>query len=123
MTKSNGSDLNKVPVFIPRNIMSVWGDYQVQDGHLAGLGFGLGVRYIGFTYGDNANVLKVPGFALVDAAISYDMSRLGPNFEGWRFVVNAANLFDNKYVSECSSSTSCLYGLRRTVLASLRKTW
>jgi iron complex outermembrane receptor protein len=123
VTKSNAGDVGKVPLFVPRHLGAVWGDYQFPEGKLAGLGLGLGVRYIGFTFGSTDNSLKVPGYTIVDAAVSYDLPDMGPNLSGWRVGVNVANLFDKTYVSECSSSTNCLYGLRRTVLATLRRSW
>ena len=33
---------------------AIWGKYTWQDGPLAGLGLGAGVRYVGETYGDNS---------------------------------------------------------------------
>ena len=119
VTKSNDVDLGKAPLGIPRNMASLWGNYIIGDGTLNGLGFGLGVRYIGQSYGDAANTLTVPSFTLVDAALSYELGSLGPRLRCLRLAVNATNLLNKEYVSECTNA-NCLYGLRQSILATLR---
>ena len=120
--QSNDVDLGKVPVGIPENMASIWGDYTFRDGVLNGFGFGFGARYIGHTWGDEANTELIPAYTLVDAALHYDFSHLGPQWRGYEFQLNAKNLFDKVYVSECNN-TNCVYGLRRSVLATLRYRW
>lgn len=122
VTKAGDASRGKIPVNVPRNIASLWGDYVVQRGALAGFSFGAGVRHVGATFGDNFNTLRVPGHTLFDATVSYDMGALSRTLVGWRLAINASNLFDKRYVSECTND-NCLYGLRRAVLASLRYTW
>ncbi|HEY0182522.1 MAG TPA: TonB-dependent siderophore receptor, partial [Rhodopila sp.] len=123
VTKSTSGNLGKVPVNVPRQLASLWSDYTVQNGKLTGLGLGGGVRFVGTTFGDTANTLRVPSYALFDAALTYDFAGVSPRLKGWRLAVNASNLFDKQYVSECSNTAYCLYGLRRTVLANLRFRW
>ncbi len=38
--------------------------------------------------------------------------------KGARFAINATNVFDKTYVSECTND-NCLYGLRRGIQATL----
>lgn len=114
--------LGKVPTGLPEHTASLWGDYTIEDGPLAGLGFGAGVRYVGSTYADTANTIKVPDFTLVDAAIRYDFGRLKPELEGLRLAVNATNLFNKHYYSTCSA-TSCNEGYGRTVMGTLSYRW
>lgn len=114
--------LGKVPTGLPEQMASIWGDYTVQDGPLAGLGFGAGLRYVGSTYADTANTIKVPDFTLVDAAIRYDFGKLRPELKGLRLAVNATNLFDKRYYSSCSSS-SCNEGYGRAVIGTLSYRW
>ncbi|GAA4256774.1 TonB-dependent siderophore receptor [Azospirillum formosense] len=123
VTKSNGADRGKRPVAVPTHSAAAWGDYTVQDGPLAGLGGGVGLRYVGFTYGDPANSFKVPAHTLVDAALRYDLSYLNPQLQGIQAAINASNLFDKEYVAACSRATNCYYGLRRTVIGSLKYSW
>ncbi len=127
VTQSTDIDLGKVPTWIPRNIGAIWADYTFRDGQLNGFGVAAGVRYTGQTWGDPGNtVLDVPAYTLVDAAIHYDLVNLDPRLKGMRFSVNATNLFDKVYVSECTVQlldNACVYGLRRQVLATLRYRW
>jgi iron complex outermembrane recepter protein len=92
VTKSTpeSDDLGKVPINVPRNLASVWADYTVQNGPGAGLAFGGGVRFVGDTYGDPENTLKVAPYTLFDAALSYDLSKLKPNLKGLTASLNLA---------------------------------
>lgn len=112
--KSTAPDLGKRPMTLPKHMASLWGDYAVPHGPLAGIDVGLGVRYTGESYGDQANTFTVDGHTVFDAEIGYE-------FDGYRLAVNASNLLDKEYVTSCWGS--CYYGPRRTVLASLRYRW
>lgn len=117
VTRSNGADLGKRPVNVPRQMASLWGDYTFQEGSpVSGLGFGGGVRYLGDRYGDGANTLLSRPVGLVDAAVRYDFGK-------WRLSVNGKNLFDRVTVASCSSAVSCFYGERRTVIGGLTYRW
>ena len=127
VTKSTDIDLGKVPTWVPRDIAAVWADYTFHNGALNGFGLAAGVRYTGQTWGDSGNVLlDVPSYTLVDAALHYDLAGLDPRLKGMRFSINATNLFDKTYVSQCTVQlldNACVYGLRRQVIASLRYRW
>lgn len=109
--------------FVPRNQAAVWADYTVQEGPLAGLGVGAGVRYRGSVFGDLANTQETKGFVLVDAALRYDLGRLNPSLKGADLSFNVANLFDKKYVINCLSAQACYWGAERTAYANLRYRW
>lgn len=108
--------IGTVPTNTPRQLTSLWGDYTFQDGALRGFGFGGGVRYVGSSFADQANLLSVPSFTLFDAAVHYE-------WDGWRVGLNALNLGDKTYVSSCSTATACFYGDRRRVTASVGYRW
>jgi iron complex outermembrane receptor protein len=123
VTESNiPNATGKTPLYIPAHVASLWGDYTIPRGNLAGFGFGAGIRYIGKTYGNDDNTLSVPDYVLVDAALYYDLAYLSESMRGWKVAVNASNLFDKEYVSECTND-NCLYGMGRTVLATVRYGW
>ncbi|MCP3405131.1 TonB-dependent siderophore receptor [Bradyrhizobium sp. CCGB01] len=123
VTKTNtAAQLGKHPVGFPTNSASVWADYTFRGGALDGFGLSGGVRYIGELPGNTANTFYVPDVTLVDAAIHYDFSALGPMFKGYSAQVNATNLFDKTYVTYCQD-IGCYYGLRRNVIATLRYRW
>lgn len=122
-TKSNSSNLDKVPVGIPRNTASLWADYTLRDGLLGGLQVGGGVRYIGGSYGDTSNSFMTSSATLLDLGVRYDLGRASPRLRGWTVSVNASNLLDKKYIASCSGDTFCLWGQGRLVLASLKYQW
>ncbi|MHA3790640.1 TonB-dependent siderophore receptor [Sphingomonas sp. YL-JM2C] len=110
VTRSNGTDLGKTPINRPRHVGSLWGDYTQRTGWASGLGLGLGVRYVGKSYGDALNTFEVPEVWLADAALHYTLD------QRWRFSITATNLLDKKYVGQCGSATTCYYGYRRSVI-------
>ena len=69
---------------------SLWTTYEIQRGGLQGLGFGLGLFYVGERAGDNANTFEVPSYLTTDAAIFYKRDRL-------RAAINIKNLFNVEY--------------------------
>jgi iron complex outermembrane receptor protein len=98
---------------------SLLADYTFQTGALAGLGGGLGMRYLSSSQGDptnnvgpGANVYNSGDVTLYDALLHY-------NYEKWRVSVNGSNIFDKIYVQRCTSAADCFYGLRRTVMLTL----
>ncbi|MCJ2126441.1 TonB-dependent siderophore receptor [Methylobacterium sp. J-077] len=108
--------IGKTPVNIPENLASLFADYTIQVGDWRGFGFGGGVRYVGRSFADVANTLKVSEYLLFDAQVHYD-------YQNWRFQVNATNLADRRFVSSCQSETSCFYGDGRRVLAKVSYKW
>jgi iron complex outermembrane recepter protein len=98
----------------PRHKASVFADYTFQTGMLAGFGAGVGYRYISSTFGDAANLWRDPGYGLVDMVVHYDIAK-------WRFSVDASNLFDKRYISQCSSEIDCFYGLSRKVVGTITR--
>ncbi|WP_159588355.1 TonB-dependent siderophore receptor [Chelativorans xinjiangense] len=106
-----------VPYGVPHHRASLWADYTFRSGRLEGLGFGAGVRYIGSSYGDDANSFKVPAATLVDAAVHYD-------WKDFQFKLNVSNLFDKKYVATCyAESNGCFYGESRKISGSVKYRW
>ncbi|MFN7026064.1 MAG: TonB-dependent siderophore receptor [Pseudorhizobium sp.] len=102
----------------PNHVASLWGHYLIESGPLSGLGLGAGVRYIGESYGDDANTFKSGSRTLVDAAVSYDFGYRNPNLQGLSLQVNAKNVFD-KQEAICTSG-NCYWDEGRTVYGSLR---
>jgi len=113
------STLGNALPFVPQHQASLWTYYQFHTTALQGFGIGAGVRYIGKSYGDAANVYRVPAATLFDAALSYDLAKSPLQLRGVKVAVNATNLFDRRYVSTCISATGCYYGSRRTVLGTV----
>ncbi|MEH2081794.1 MAG: TonB-dependent receptor, partial [Nostoc sp.] len=74
----------------PRHSASLWTTYQLQRGDLKGLGFGLGVYYVGDRAGDLANSYDIPSYLRFDSSIFYRR-------DNWRAQLNFRNLFDTEY--------------------------
>ncbi|MBD9459745.1 TonB-dependent siderophore receptor [Pseudomonas sp. PDM05] len=108
---------------VPRHTASAWADYTFRDGHLKGFGVGAGARYVGSSWGDTANTLKVPGYTLFDAAVHYDIPNLANLKDNLRLALNATNLANKEYVASCYSYSWCWYGSQRTVQASATYQW
>lgn len=117
----NSKDLDpalvgKTPTNTPQMLASGWADYTFKDGPLAGFGFGGGVRYVGSSWADTANTLEVPAVVLGDLALHYE-------WQNWRTALNVINLTDKIYVASCAAASSCFYGDRRRVTASVSYKW
>ena len=51
---------------------------------------------------------------LWDATLHYNVNL-------WVMQLNFSNLFDEEYVSRCSSDAQCFYGLRRVITATVTR--
>jgi iron complex outermembrane recepter protein len=78
------------PANVPEHSGSLWTTYEIQNGDLQGLGFGLGLFFVGERQGDNQNTFELPGYVRTDAAVYYQR-------DNWRAAVNVRNLFDINY--------------------------
>lgn len=107
----------------PRHSASAWLDYRLGSGALQGMQLGMGVRYLGSTWGNPANTFKVPAATLVDLAASYDMSLLSSSLDGAVLSLNVSNLANKKYVASCTSDMYCFIGQDRVVTATMSYRW
>ncbi|WP_186375972.1 TonB-dependent siderophore receptor [Hyella patelloides] len=76
----------------PENSASLWTTYQLQQGNLQGLGFGLGFNFVGEREGDLENSFKLDSYFLTNAAVFYERNN-------WRAGLNFKNLFDVDYIA------------------------
>lgn len=107
---------------VPRHMASLWAHYTMpEDGALAGLGFGAGVRFTGESYGNDANSMKNKARAFVDASIDYDFAAIDKDFAGLKLQVNATNLFDRQ--DAVCSAGFCYRDQGRTIIGSLKYSW
>ncbi|MEO1349769.1 MAG: TonB-dependent siderophore receptor [Cyanobacteria bacterium J06635_15] len=90
------TDDNDIPVGnrlinAPEHSASLWTTYEIQQGDLEGLGFGIGFNFVGERAGDLANSFEVDDYFLTNAGIFYRR-------DNWRFALNARNIFDVDYI-------------------------
>ncbi|NBF12808.1 TonB-dependent siderophore receptor [Pseudomonas sp. Fl4BN1] len=104
------------PFNVPEHTASLWADYSFKSGELKGLGFGAGARYVGSSFGDDANTLRVPGYTLFDAMARYDL-------ESWRLQLNGSNLLNNSYATCQNGEFRCNYGNPRALTATVAYSW
>ena len=105
------------PTQAPKHMASLWGDYAFNEGALDGLRLGAGVRYVGYSWADAENTMKVPSYTLFDASVGYDLSKVG--IKGVDVRVNANNLTNESYVATCASLSFCYMGEERNVSATV----
>jgi iron complex outermembrane receptor protein len=103
------------PQQTPQHMASLWAHYRLRGGAPDGWGLGAGVRYVGSTWGNLPNTVKVPGYTVADAALHYD-------WKNARFALNVHNLFDKEYVGSAFFGFAS-WGAARTVKASLAWRW
>lgn len=115
VTRSNAGNEGLRPVATPEHLGSLRGDYELREGALAGLGFGLGLRYQGASPGDDLNSFESDAYTLLDAGLHYQ-------WRGVRLALDAQNLTDKTYVAACQSG-ACFYGVARTVTGSVAYRW
>lgn len=88
-----------------------------------GVGIGGGIRYNGYTFGDNANSFKVPSFVIGDMQVHYDLKNSFPTINSTLLQLNITNVADKKYVVACASKVNCFYGTRRVIMGQVRAQW
>lgn len=92
---------------------SLWTTYDIQRGNLKGLGFGLGLYYVGDRFGDLANSYILPSYFRTDAALFYRRNN-------WRAALNFKNIFGVEYFEGSDSSRNQIQpGAPLTVIGSL----
>ncbi|MCY1282630.1 Ferrichrome outer membrane transporter/phage receptor [compost metagenome] len=116
-SKSLDGNQGNTPNQAPKHMASVWADYFFNAGPLDGLSVGGGARYVGETWADKENTLRVPDYTLLDARIGYDLGRVG--LKGLDVSLNANNLLDEDYVASCYSLDFCYFGEKRNVTATV----
>nr|WP_249815979.1 TonB-dependent siderophore receptor [Bradyrhizobium sp. 138] len=116
MVTQDPVNVGKAPVTVPLNRASLWSDYTLQTGPLAGLQFGGGIRYVGATWGDDANTFKVGSATALDALVAYTR-------DNWRLSLNVTNLADTRYVAACYGLSGCMYAEGRKAIGKLTYRW
>ncbi|NJK53707.1 MAG: TonB-dependent receptor [Leptolyngbyaceae cyanobacterium SU_3_3] len=112
ITKDNTFPVGNRLANVPTNQASLWTTYEIQQGNLKGLGFGLGLFYVGERQGDLANSFQIDGYLRTDAALYY---RRG----GLRTALNIRNLFDTDYIGFGNSSTFIQRGVPFIITGSI----
>jgi len=97
---------------IPKHSFNLWTTYELQSGELQGLGFGVGLFYVGARQGDLVNSFELPSYLRTDAAIFYRQGQL-------RAALNFRNLFDVDYFAAAQNRNRVFRGDPFTVLGTI----
>lgn len=92
VTKDNTIPVGARMAGVPLHTFSAWTKYTIQDGPLAGLGFGLGATYYSSQDGDRGYTtdFELPAYTLWQAALYYTRGPFSAR-------LNVTNLFDEEY--------------------------
>ncbi|WP_421654597.1 TonB-dependent siderophore receptor [Leptothermofonsia sp. ETS-13] len=112
VTESNDTPTGLRTALVPYNAASLWTTYEIQTGDLKGLGFGLGLFYVGDRPGDFDNSYELPAYLRTDAAIYY-------KHNNWRAAINIKNLANVRYFESVNFGRSTIQpGAPLTVVGS-----
>ncbi|MBP5971844.1 TonB-dependent receptor [Brasilonema sp. CT11] len=103
ITKDNDLAVGNLLDNVPKHRFNLWTKYEIQSGRFKGLGFGLGLFYVGERQGDLENTFTLPSYFLTEAAIFYKQDR-------FRAAVNFKNLFDVDYFESALNRNNLFYG-------------
>jgi len=117
LVSGNLDNKGNSPTQAPKQMLSLWADYNFHQGALDGLRLGGGVRYVGYSWVDAENSMKVPSYTLFDASVGYDLGKVG--LTGVDVRLNANNLTNESYITSCASLNYCYMGEERNVSATL----
>ena len=94
---------NKIPGISPHELTARLG-YEQMWGPLAGLGAFVEVQWKDLFYMDNANLLKAPGYELVNLNVHYNTDLKSDYFKSLSMYVEVRNVFDRTYVASANKS-------------------
>lgn len=100
---------------VPEHMASLWSQHDLTIAGIPGFRLGGGVRYVGPSW-DGTDSIETPGSTLVDAMVGYAD---GP----WTVSLNGTNLTDKVYYTTCLTRGDCFVGNRRTVMATVSRTF
>lgn len=101
-----------------KNVANFWLNHEVKYGVLSGFRFGIGVKYIGARFADDANLLVMPSYTKTDVSIAYR------GFSGITLSFSIRNLFDKYYYKSSMGFAQFIEeGDPRSFRLSLKSTW
>jgi len=103
--------------FVPNHIASLWLNYLWEgEGNRGDMTFGVGARYQGSYFFNDANTISTGDSVVFDAALQYAVT------EQTSLQVNVSNIFDEKHVAYGGFGAD-FYNPGRAISATLRHTW
>lgn len=93
---------NKIPGISPNELTARVG-YDEFAGPLAGLGGFIEVQWKDSFYMDNANLLKAPGYELVNVNVHYKTDLASDTFRSLNLFLEVRNVFDRTYIASANN--------------------
>jgi iron complex outermembrane receptor protein len=93
---------NKIPGISPNELTARLG-YDHMSGPLAGLGAFVELQWKDSFYMDNANLLKAPGYELVNLNVHYKTDLISDYFKSLNLYFEVRNVFDRTYVASANN--------------------
>ena len=93
---------NRIPGISPNELTTRLG-YDEMSGPLAGLGAFVEVQWKDQFYMDNANLLKAPGYELVNLNLHYKTDLASDTFKALSLYLEVRNVFDRTYVASANN--------------------
>ena len=88
--------------------------YDEFSGPLAGLGAFVEVQWKDSFYTDNANLLKAPGYELVNLNVHYNTDLKSDYFKSLSMYAEVRNVFDRTYVASANNIANSIFVLKVT---------
>jgi iron complex outermembrane receptor protein len=101
---------NKIPGISPNELTTRLG-YDEASGRLVGLGAFVEVQWKDSFYMDNANLLKAPGYELVNLNVHYKTDLASDYFKALNLYLEVRNVFDRTYVASANNITNSVSAL------------
>lgn len=103
----------------PRDSAHIWSRYDIAGGPLEGLGFGVGIVYMGdrvatFPTATRSDVLQLPSYETLDLALYYAL-------DTYDFTLKVNNVLDDVYYVGANNPENVIPGAPRFVSLSFRK--
>lgn len=96
---------NKIPGISPNELTARIG-YDEFAGPLAGLGGFVELQWKDSFYMDNANLLKAPGYELVNVNVHYKTDLLSDTFRSLNLFLEVRNVFDRTHIASANNITN-----------------
>jgi iron complex outermembrane receptor protein len=101
---------NKIPGISPNELTARLG-YDAFSGSLAGLGAFVEVQWKDSFYMDNANLLKAPGYELVNLNVHYKTDLASDCFKALNLYLEVRNVFDRTYAASANNIANSVTAL------------
>jgi iron complex outermembrane receptor protein len=88
---------------VPKQTLNLRAGYDIQSGALRGIGAFIETSWRESAFADNANLMRAPGYTLLNLNAHYDPPEGMGALSRVRFYISARNLADRVYVSSASN--------------------